>query len=64
MDKLKDCPFCGYDDGYVDVYRYPQGYRVEVSCARCGARVESMTYKTEDIAKERAFALWNARVNE
>lgn len=59
MKKLKDCPFCGSDNIFIDSYDPYDGYQgnltiFRIRCLHCDATFEKKTY--DEIIKS-----WNRR---
>lgn len=58
MDKLKPCPFCGGEAGFIEpIYvRSEADYPYVIECSQCG--IQTSIYNNQD----QAIAAWNRRV--
>lgn len=52
-EKLKSCPFCGWEAKLTDLKQAPESW---VECTECGARTRFFSNSEED-----AVSAWNAR---
>lgn len=59
MDELKNCPFCGGRNTYIDDYTTPVGIRWRVVCLDCMAMVDDGCEQQ----KYRAIEAWNRRAD-
>ncbi len=59
-EKLKPCPFCGFDDARVQVETY--GKWARVFCPLCGASTMSVQVGYNDPTP--AVKLWNERADD
>ncbi len=58
--KLKSCPFCGYE-AVLEGVKVRKGYETIARCNGCLAIIRTITYDTEEEAKQKAIEAWNRR---
>ena len=59
MSKLRECPFCGGENIYVDGYEHGAGLRWRIVCLGCMGMVDPGTIQQ----KYRAIEAWNLRAD-
>jgi Lar family restriction alleviation protein len=72
MEDIKNCPFCGSDETYVNAKYGRYGYYVFCKCDLCDATAKTFALKSkelpddwaESLAAKKAITAWNRRAND
>ena len=59
-DELKPCPFCDWSAS-IETFKVRKGYEANVQCDCCLASMATITYDTEEEARQNAIKAWNRR---
>lgn len=62
-NELIPCPFCNWSASVV-TFKVRKGYEANVHCNYCLASMATITYDTEEEARQNAIKAWNRRVNK
>ena len=63
MAELKPCPFCG-SEALLDEFTVRKGFEACIVCTGCLADMPTITYDTEEEARNAAIEAWNRRAND
>lgn len=63
MDKLKPCPYCGYD-AFIETMKVRKGYEAVIHCNGCLANIPTITFNTKNEAVKEVIEAWNKRTEE
>lgn len=58
--KLLRCPCCS-EESFLETMKVRKGWEADITCSCCGLNLHTITYYTEDEAKECAITHWNTR---
>lgn len=58
MIDVSKCPFCGYEEPFVERYFHDAGIRYRVVCPECMATVDPGWFQSAGMAIE----VWNRRI--